>query len=126
MKALDADDGRGDPTDPRSWRFQAAIHGFAGVPATTDDPNHWSSCRHFSWFFLAWHRVYLFYFERMIQFHLQDETWSLPYWDYTKVVPGDDSCRDPARAVSHARAPATSCSRRCATRTSTTRRTPSR
>ena len=92
MKALDADEDV-DPADPRSWRFQAAIHGFAGVRATIDDPNHWSSCRHFSWFFLAWHRVYLFYFERMIQFHLQDDTWSLPYWDYTKRIPGDDSCR---------------------------------
>jgi tyrosinase len=91
-KALDADENV-DPSDPRSWRFQAAIHGYGGVPATIDDPNHFSSCRHFSWFFLAWHRVYLFYFERMIQHHLQDDTWSLPYWDYTKVVPNDDSSR---------------------------------
>ena len=42
MKAIDAAAGPGDPTDPRSWRFQAAIHGFDGVPATTEDPNHWS------------------------------------------------------------------------------------
>ena len=91
MQAIDADAGPGDPTDPRSWRYQAAIHGFPGLAPSLDDPQRWGTCRHFSWFFLAWHRVYLFYFERMIQFHLQDGSWSLPYWDYTKV--DDDSSR---------------------------------
>src|SRR5215207_1721823 len=84
MQALD-DEADGEPTDPRSWRFQAAIHGFPGQTPTLKDPRHWSSCRHNSWFFLPWHRVYLHYFERMIQFHLDDPTWALPYWDYTKV-----------------------------------------
>ncbi len=36
----------------------------------------------------------------MIQFHLQDETWSLPYWDYTKR-PRRRLLPHPARAVSH-------------------------
>lgn len=91
MKAIDAAAGPGDPTDPRSWRFQAAIHGFPGLAASLDDPRHWGSCRHNSWFFLPWHRVYLFYFESMIQSHLGDPTWALPYWDYSKV--GDESSR---------------------------------
>jgi tyrosinase len=90
MRQRDSDTGD-DLSDPLSWRFQAAIHGLAGVPATVDHPNSWSACRHFSWFFLPWHRVYLFFFERIVQFHLEDETWSLPYWDYTK--PDDDSSR---------------------------------
>ncbi len=91
MKAIDADAGPGDPTDPRSWRFQAAIHGFPGLAASLGHPRHWGSCRHNSWFFLPWHRVYLFYFESMIQFHVGDPTWALPYWDYTKV--GDEAAR---------------------------------
>ena len=93
MKAIDTAAGPGNPTDPRSWRFQAAIHGFPGVTASLRHPKHWGSCRHNSWFFLPWHRVYLFYFESMIQFHLDDPTWALPYWDYTKI---DD---EPARIL---------------------------
>ena len=92
MRELDGDPDV-EPADPRSWRFQAALHGFDGVEDDLLHPQNWSSCRHFSWFFLAWHRQYLFYFERMIQFHLQDDTWSLPYWDYTKFDGEDDSCR---------------------------------
>src|SRR5687768_9180251 len=76
MRAIDDDAGPGDPTDPRSWRFQAAIHGLESVPPTLRDPRGWSSCRHNSWFFLPWHRVYLYYFERMIQFQLDDPTWA--------------------------------------------------
>jgi len=90
MRAID-DDPDTDPEDPRSWRFQAAIHGFAGQTPTLTDPRGWSSCRHNSWFFLPWHRVYLHYFERMIQLHLEDPSWALPYWDYTKV--GDESAQ---------------------------------
>lgn len=89
MRERDAGDG--PPTDPLSWRFQAAIHGFPGVPGSLAHPQLWSSCRHDSWFFLAWHRLYLLNFERIVQFHLEDDGWSLPYWDYTK--PGDDSSR---------------------------------
>ena len=47
-----------------------------------EDPT-WNSCRHNSWFFHAWHRVYLHRFEQIVQRHLGDEGWSLPYWDYT-------------------------------------------
>ena len=90
MRQRDADNGD-DLSDPLSWQFQAAIHGLEGVPDSVDHPKSWSSCRHFSWFFLPWHRLYLYFFERIVQFHLEDETWSLPYWDYTK--PDDDSSR---------------------------------
>ena len=85
------DDELGEPTDPLSWRFQAAIHGFPGLAPTLSHPQRWGSCRHNSWFFLPWHRLYLYFFERIVQFHLKDESWSLPYWDYTKSH--DDSSR---------------------------------
>ncbi|HKP89309.1 MAG TPA: tyrosinase family protein [Thermoleophilaceae bacterium] len=85
MRQLDP--GSGEPQDPLSWRYQAAIHGFPGVDST-DDPRLFGTCRHFSWYFLAWHRLYLFFFERVVQFHVQDPTWSLPYWDYTKTADG--------------------------------------
>ena len=93
-RAIDAmrqrDPGTAEPQDPLSWRYQAAIHGFPGVDST-DDPRLFGSCRHFSWYFLAWHRLYLFFFERVVQLHVQDPTWSLPYWDYTKT--NDDTSR---------------------------------
>lgn len=90
MRQRDSANGN-DMSDPRSWRFQAAIHGFDAVPPTVHDPHHFSSCRHGSWFFLAWHRVYLYFFERMIQHHSGNPDWALPYWDYTK--PNDPDSR---------------------------------
>ena len=93
-RAIDAmrqrDAGSGVPQDPLSWRYQAAIHGFPGVDSVSD-PRLFGACRHFSWYFLAWHRIYLFFFERMVQLHAEDPTWSLPYWDYTKT--NDDDSR---------------------------------
>lgn len=84
------DSGPGDPRDPLSWRFQAAIHGYPGVPGSIVHKNLWGSCQHASWFFLPWHRLYLFHFERIVQFHLGDPSWSLPYWDYARP---DESAR---------------------------------
>lgn len=90
-KMRQLDPGPDDPADPLSWRFQAAIHGLPGLQPSPSHPKLWSSCRHNSWFFLAWHRVYLLAFEKVIQFHLDDDTWALPYWDYTKT--DDDTSR---------------------------------
>lgn len=93
MRALDPDDERALPTDPRSWRYQAAIHGHLDVPEEDafTDPRLWTNCRHGSWFFLPWHRLYLYYFERIIQELIEDPEWSLPYWDYSKT--DDESAR---------------------------------
>jgi hypothetical protein len=33
--------------------------------------------------FWGWHRMYLYYFERVIRWAAQDDTLRLPYWDYT-------------------------------------------
>lgn len=89
MRQIDAaEDQQGLPANPLGWRYQAALHGIStgeGVPLTAD--KLWNSCRHNSWFFFAWHRMYLYRFERILQFHLGDENWSLPYWDYTKGSP---------------------------------------
>ena len=34
--------------------------------------------------FLTWHRAYLLYFEREMQYMLNDLTFALPYWDWTE------------------------------------------
>ncbi len=66
-------------TDPTSWSYQAAIHGTYATPARV----LWDQCQHGSFYFLAWHRMYLYYFERIVRAASNDPTWSLPYWNYS-------------------------------------------
>ena len=71
MKAL--------PTaNPLSWDYQAAIHG------TTLSGSHtsWNTCEHGTPYFWSWHRMYLYWFERIIRKMSGDSSWALPYWDY--------------------------------------------
>ena len=85
-------------SDPTSWQAQSNIHGAfqpnaaTGVvnvcpPATAADfvaPAGMiaDACRH-DFFFLAWHRVYLYYFERIVRKSSGDPTFALPYWGYS-------------------------------------------
>ena len=70
------------PTDPTSWSYQAAIH---GTLATSPLPQ-WNQCRHGTWYFVSWHRMYLYYFERIVRAQViangGPSTWALPYWNY--------------------------------------------
>jgi len=67
------------PSDPRSWTYQAAIHGtLAGPPQTA-----WNTCQHGSHLFWAWHRMYLYWWERIVRKYSGDSTWALPYWNWT-------------------------------------------
>jgi hypothetical protein len=43
----------------------------------------WDKCTHGNLQFLVWHRVYLFYFEKVLQASAGDNSLRLPYWDYT-------------------------------------------
>ena len=47
-------------TDPRSWQFQANIHGAQNNDGVNDA---WRWCMHGNWYFLPWHRGYLMAFE---------------------------------------------------------------
>jgi tyrosinase len=78
-------------TDPRSWSYQAAIH---GVPGMTSDPDGFrAACQHGSAFFVSWHRMYLLHFERIVASHVAalggPADWALPYWDYSSSNPPD-------------------------------------
>lgn len=72
MKALPA-------TDPRNWIYQANIHG------TTDagDRIAWNTCQHGTYYFFPWHRMYLYFFERIVRKYSGVANWTLPFWDYT-------------------------------------------
>src|SRR3954468_8216370 len=71
MKAL--------PTsNPLSWNYQAAIHRTTlsgSFPA-------WNTCQHGTHFFWSWHRMYLYWFERIIRKMSGDPGWALPFRDY--------------------------------------------
>jgi hypothetical protein len=66
-------------TDPRSWAYQAAIHGTTASPLKAD----WNTCQHGTPFFWAWHRMYLYWFERIVRSLSGDSNWALPYWNWT-------------------------------------------
>jgi hypothetical protein len=66
-------------TDPTSWIYQANMHG-------TDDPRNlpaWSTCQHGSYLFLSWHRMYLYFFERILRKSSGLADLTLPYWNYS-------------------------------------------
>jgi len=65
------------PNDPKRLLALAAwntcqAHEVDGLP---EDEN----------MFLPWHRMYVYYFERIIRKVLADNTFTLPYWDYTTL-----------------------------------------
>jgi tyrosinase len=102
-----------DPTHPFSWIFQANMHRRPTFPdyvyrqaASSNDPaqrlfhdrlditpsaNIFGHCAHHNWWFLPWHRAYVFYFERILRWATGKPDFALPYWDYTSqagaVVP---------------------------------------
>jgi tyrosinase len=91
-------------TNPESWTYQAAVH---GTYAEHPDPTYQNQCQHGSWYFLPWHRMYLFYFESIIRSVLQTEvadeidaqtksSWALPYWNYLQ---GNSYWRLPASFI---------------------------
>ncbi len=90
-----------DPDDPAGWAYQAAIHGTHSASPLAQ----WNQCRHGSWYFVSWHRMFLYYFERIVRAQAVANggpgTWALPYWNYDGG--GDHNTlplafRNPARA----------------------------
>jgi hypothetical protein len=66
-------------TNPLSWAYQAAIHGTT-LPGSQIA---WNTCEHGTHFFWSWHRMYLYWFERIIRKMSADPGWALPFWDYS-------------------------------------------
>ncbi len=101
MKALPA-------SDHRSYFFQAATHAYSDAllkPELKRDPGlktvdrgkYWNQCPHFgqcSADFVIWHRAYLHFFERTLRAATGDESFALPYWDWTSLPQLPDSTFD--------------------------------
>lgn len=96
-------------TDHTSWKFLGAIHGFDQdlwiernlltredkVPQALLDNTYGNQCQHGSWYFLSWHRGYLFSFEAIVAAKVKEltgEDWALPYWNYFN--PNDPQARN--------------------------------
>jgi hypothetical protein len=65
-------------TNPLSWAYQAAIH---GTTLSGSQPA-WNTCQHGTPMFWSWHRMYLYWFERIVRKMSGDSTFALPYWNY--------------------------------------------
>lgn len=65
-------------TNPTSWFYQANIHGTFTTPVQTA----WNTCKHGNLFFISWHRIYLYYFERILRAASGSASFALPYWNY--------------------------------------------
>jgi hypothetical protein len=72
-------------SDPTSWIYQANVHGTYDTPVK---PN-WNQCQHGSFFFFSWHRMYLYWFERILRQASGDPSLALPYWNYTNPASRD-------------------------------------
>jgi len=77
-------------TDPTSWTFQGAIHGAYAAPPPGAG---WNQCQHQGWFFLPWHRMYVYYLERIVRAAVKaaggPADFALPYWNYSKPFPAN-------------------------------------
>jgi len=75
------------PSDPTSWSYQAAMHGTYSQPSEPD----WNNCQHASWFFLPWHRMFIYWFERIVRSIVVAQggpkDWALFYWNYSSPYP---------------------------------------
>jgi Common central domain of tyrosinase/Polyphenol oxidase middle domain len=70
-------------TDPTSYRFQANIHGTYDFKFTGEQFDSWDQCEHGSYYFFSWHRMYLYFFDRILRAASGDPKLVLPYWNWT-------------------------------------------
>jgi tyrosinase len=83
-------------TDPVLNSYRAAITAMKALPTT--DPRNWINqanihanfCPHGNWLFLPWHREYLRRFEEICRQLANDNSFALPYWNWSKSpqIPG--------------------------------------
>jgi hypothetical protein len=71
-----------NPNDPRGWQYQANVHGVNGSVPPALQP-FWAQCQHQSYFFLSWHRMYIYFFEQILRAVSNNPNLTLPYWNYT-------------------------------------------
>lgn len=79
------------PTDPIIEIYKFAVSQMKALPSS--DPRNWINqarihldhCPHGNWYFLPWHRAYLYYFEEICRELSGDDGFALPYWNWTAL-----------------------------------------
>lgn len=75
-----------NPNDPTGLTYQANMHSTlmenSGCPMGDSSNPMWDQCQHYSDLFFPWHRMYLYYFERILRAASGDPNLTLPYWNY--------------------------------------------
>ncbi|MBP0481457.1 tyrosinase family protein [Sagittula salina] len=104
-------------SDPLSWDFQYYTHWMQQPKAQAIDDIYgpdpspekmaaeamWNTCRgHIAWasqadWFVPWHRMYVLYLERIVRRVTGEDSFTLPYWNYTnpQTVTIPEAFRDP-------------------------------
>jgi tyrosinase len=90
-----------------SWRYLAAMHGIDPplwkqydyldssdkLPSKAEQATYWRQCQHGTWYFLPWHRPYLWSFEMIVLDAVKSlggpSDWALPYWNYSDTTNRD-------------------------------------
>ncbi|GLJ28768.1 hypothetical protein SUGI_0567260, partial [Cryptomeria japonica] len=68
--------------DPRNFTEQAKIHAAYCHSAYYMGKTDKAFKVHGGWFFLPWHRWYLYFYERILAKLLGDDTFALPFWNW--------------------------------------------
>jgi hypothetical protein len=66
-----------------SYNFQASMHGTNLTPTTMEEMQSWDQCQHNSFYFFSWHRMYLYFFDRILRAAAGDPNLVLPYWNWS-------------------------------------------
>jgi tyrosinase len=78
------------PDGPEIRAYKAGVAAMKKRPAgqfdnwLTQASIHQNFCPHGNYFFLPWHRAYLYYFEQLCRQASGDSSFQLPYWDWTR------------------------------------------
>jgi polyphenol oxidase len=73
------------PDDARGWFHQGQVHCWYCSGAID---GLWGQEIHGGWWFLPWHRAYLYFHEQILGALIGDPSFALPYWDWD--TPGRD------------------------------------
>ncbi|CAA3006930.1 polyphenol oxidase, chloroplastic-like [Olea europaea var. sylvestris] len=70
-------------SDPRNFLQQANVHcAYCDGGYTQQGYPNLLYEIHFSWMFFPWHRWYLYFFEKICQNLIDDDTFALPFWNW--------------------------------------------
>jgi Common central domain of tyrosinase/Polyphenol oxidase middle domain len=68
-----------------SYNFQASMHGTELPMTTTEEMTSWDQCQHNSFYFFSWHRMYIYFFDRILRAAAASAGYQnvvLPYWNW--------------------------------------------